>query len=524
MKLKTRLLISFFVIMLMPCLLSAIGFIGMYKVTGQGVGSLNRGEHDVVQASQQLLTRYSEENGSDVKSWIDEYKDRDFSLRDVQKIDTELKDNYSYLVYRVNDEIVFNGCEKAKEDINEKFFPKYGSNSSDVNLAVLNKNGGAVTIKQLDFVSHSGLKSTFFVVTSADTLKLVVEKMFADFFISSFIILLLTVVVMVLWNYRKIVPRIELLVKATDEIRKGNLNDEIVPEGDDEIAKLYVAFEEMRKRLLANADEKMQNEEEQKQFISNIVHDLKTPITAIKGYAEGVLDGVASDPEKRDSYLRTIVHKSNDMNALINELSLYTKIDLNRIPYNFTMIPARQFFDDSADEIGMDLKNQKIMFEFESDLSDDVRIIADKQQLERVIHNIVSNSVKYMGPKTEADPGRIEMRVSDVGDSVQVELRDNGIGIAPNDLPHIFDRLFRADSSRNSTTGGSGIGLSIVKKIVDDHGGSIWATSTEGAGTTMYFLLRKKMEEKNVKNFDSRRRGSNRKPGERLSGIKRVRG
>jgi signal transduction histidine kinase len=188
------------------------------------------------------------------------------------------------------------------------------------------------------------------------------------------------------------------------------------------------------------------------------------------------------------------------------------------------MIPARQFFDDSADEIGMDLKNQKIRFEFESDLSDEVRIIADKQQLERVIHNIVSNSVKYMGPKTEADPGRIEMRVSDVGDSVQVELRDNGIGIAPNDLPHIFDRLFRADSSRNSTTGGSGIGLSIVKKIVDDHGGSIWATSTEGAGTTMYFLLRKKMEEKNVKNFDSRRRGSNRKPGERLSGIKRVRG
>lgn len=524
MKLKTRLLISFFIILLMPCLLAGIGYVGMYRAAGQGVRGIGKGERGLLSASQRMLTHYSNENGRNIAKWLEENKDRDLSLLDVEKMDSEIKNNNSYLIYRVNDDVIFDGCTNAKESVKDQKLPKYGANPSDVNLAVENSKGASVTLKQVDFKSSNGQKSTIFVVTSSETLKRVIEKIFADFFVSSFIILLLTAVIMVLWNYRKIVPRIELLVKATDEIRKGNLNDEILPEGDDEITALYIAFEEMRKRLLANADEKMQNEEEQKQLISNIVHDLKTPITAIKGYAEGVLDGVASEPEKRDSYLRTIVHKSNDMNALINELSLYTKIDLNRIPYNFTMIPAKTFFGDSAEEIEMDLKNQKIEFEYETDLSEDVRIIADKQQLERVIHNIVSNSVKYMGPKTEADPGRIEMRVSDVGDSVQVELRDNGIGIAPNDLPHIFDRLFRADSSRNSTTGGSGIGLSIVKKIVDDHGGSIWATSTEGAGTTMYFLLRKKMEEKNVKNFDSRRRGSNRKPGERLSGIKRVRG
>ena len=115
------------------------------------------------------------------------------------------------------------------------------------------------------------------------------------------------------------------------------------------------------------------------------------------------------------------------------------------------------------------------------------KVIVDPEQLRRVISNIVGNSVKYMD---KSDPS-ITMDLKDVGDFVQIELGDNGKGIAAKDLPNIFDRFYRTDASRNSSKGGSGIGLSIVKKIVEEHGGKIWATSEEGVGTTMYFVIRK---------------------------------
>ena len=117
-------------------------------------------------------------------------------------------------------------------------------------------------------------------------------------------------------------------------------------------------------------------------------------------------------------------------------------------------------------------------------------IIADPEQLRRVINNIVGNCVKYM----DKQKGVLNIRVKDVGDFIQVEIEDNGRGIAQKDLPYIFDRFYRTDASRNSATGGSGIGLSIVKKIIEDHGGNIWATSKEGTGTIMYFVIRKYQE------------------------------
>ena len=108
----------------------------------------------------------------------------------------------------------------------------------------------------------------------------------------------------------------------------------------------------------------------------------------------------------------------------------------------------------------------------------------------RVVNNIISNAIKYM----DKEQGQINIRIKDVGDFIQVEVEDNGKGIAVKDLPYIFDRFYRTDSSRNSATGGSGIGLSIVRKIIEDHGGSIWATSKENIGTIMYFVIRKYQE------------------------------
>lgn len=318
-----------------------------------------------------------------------------------------------------------------------------------------------------------------------------VREIFVHFILTILLILIVTAVLLIVWMYQSMITPIKKLQIAADNIRDGNLDFSVDYQENDEIGQLAKSFEEMRQRLKDNAEEKISNEKENRALISNIAHDLKTPITAVKGYAEGIMDGVANTPEKVDKYVRTIYNKANEMDTLINELTLYTKIDTNRIPYNFAKINVSEYFTDCVEEIGMDLESKGIGLAYYNYVDEDVLIIADPEQLRRVVANIISNSIKYMNK----DNGFINIRIKDVGDFIQVEMEDNGKGIAQRDLPYIFDRFYRTDSSRNSATGGSGIGLSIVKKIVEDHGGKIWATSKEDTGTIMYFVIRKYMQE-----------------------------
>ena len=316
------------------------------------------------------------------------------------------------------------------------------------------------------------------------------KEFLGEMLISVILIMAMTCSFLMAWIYRSILSPIETLKKATQNIRDGNLDFEVEIEDNDEIGELCAAFEEMRLRLKESTEEKVSFDSQNKELISNISHDLKTPITAIKGYVEGIMDGVADTPEKMDRYIRTIYNKANEMNLLINELTLYSKIDTNRIPYNFTTISAKGYFGDCAEDLSVELESKGAEFTYRNFMDDDCKVIVDPEQLRRVINNIVSNSLKYTDkPKVE-----ITMDVKDVGDFIQIELGDNGRGIAAKDLPFIFDRFYRADASRNSSKGGSGIGLSIVKKIVEEHGGNIWATSEEGVGTTMYFVIRKYQE------------------------------
>ena len=319
-----------------------------------------------------------------------------------------------------------------------------------------------------------------------------VRGLFFDIVFAVVLVLFLTAGMLMIWIYQSMVTPIRKLQKAAENIKDGNLDFVIDTDGteQDEMNELCVTFEDMRRRLKENAEEKIAAEQESKNLISNIAHDLKTPITALKGYAEGIIDGVANTPEKIDKYVRTIYSKANEMDTLINELTLYSKIDTNKIPYNFAKLHVESYFADCIEEIGIDLETRGIGLAYYNYVDSDVTIIADPEQLRRVINNIVGNSAKYMNKSN----GFINFRIKDVGDFIQVEIEDNGRGIPAKDLPYIFDRFYRGDVSRNSATGGSGIGLSIVKKIMEDHGGKIWATSKENTGTVMYFVIRKYQE------------------------------
>ena len=319
----------------------------------------------------------------------------------------------------------------------------------------------------------------------------VISKTFLmDMFLAIIFILVLTSMVLTQWIHKGVFSPINRLNLAMQKIAEGNFDYILESDDDNEIGELYRNYEDMRLRLKESTEEKLQNEKQNRELISNITHDLKTPITAIKGYVEGIIDGVADTPERRDKYLRTIYTKANDMDRLINELTYYSSIDNNRIPYNFHRINVAEFFEDCAEDVGLDLESKNIQLNYSNLVDPGTRIIADPEQLKKVINNIIGNSIKYM----DKEKGVIDIRLLDEVDAIRVEIEDNGKGIAAKDLGNIFERFYRTDASRNSMKGGSGIGLSIVKKIIEDHGGYIWATSKEGEGTCLHFVIRKYRE------------------------------
>ena len=304
-------------------------------------------------------------------------------------------------------------------------------------------------------------------------------------------IMILYALIVTTWVNRGVFKHIREMNEAMDHIAKGDFDYSLdASRVDGEFRSLFKAYEDMRLKLKESTEERVRDEAQNRELISNITHDLKTPITSIKGYAEGIIDGVADTDEKKERYIRTIYDKTKDLDRLLNELTFYSKIDTNRIPYTFNKIHISDYFEDCVDELSVELDSSGISLTYFNYLEEDAVVIADAEQLKRVINNIISNSLKYMNkPK-----GVINIRLRDVGDFIQIEIEDNGKGIAQKDLANIFERFYRTDASRNSSKGGSGIGLSIVKKIMEDHGGQVWATSKEGTGTTMYLALRKYQE------------------------------
>lgn len=491
MKLKTKLMISFCLILFMPLSLAGITIYGFHVVQTKLIEE-TYGIADVdaygITNSMQLLNRFTKSDFEQIQHMAQTEPEKLTEPSYLQNVDKTLKEKYSYLIVRKDEEILYNG--EADNYGVLRSLGSYGSTDPQSSVGTYLDGGDEILIKQVDFVFRDGGEGSAFIVTSTRNVVPEIKSLLINACIAIVVILLLTAFMMIVWIYRSMITPIRKLQTAAENIKEGNLDFSIDVSGEDEIAELCITFEEMRKRLKDNVEEKISDEKENRVLISNIAHDLKTPITAVKGYSEGILDGVANTPDKVDRYVRTIYNKACEMDTLINELTIYSKIDTNRIPYNFAKINVAEYFADCLEEIGMDLEAKGIGLAYYNYVQEDVIIIADPEQLRRVVNNIIGNSVKYMNKVH----GFINIRIKDVGDFIQVEIEDNGRGIAQKDLPYIFDRFYRADASRNSATGGSGIGLSIVKKIMEDHGGKIWATSKEDTGTIMYFVIRKYQE------------------------------
>lgn len=288
---------------------------------------------------------------------------------------------------------------------------------------------------------------------------------------------------------RSIIRPIHALKTAALQIKDGNLSQQVVVRSKGEVGQLAAAFEAMRIQLKQSIDRSLQYEENRKQLLSHISHDLKTPISAIKGYVEGIMDGIANTDEKRERYMQTIYHKANDMDQLIDELFLFSKLDLQNVAFDFKTIDLIKYLSHYLEEQRFDLEKSGVRLCFEAPSVDPLLVAADPDKLGRVLTNILNNSEKYMGQQPASARKQVTVSVRERDEHVLIEIEDTGPGIEEEDLPYLFDRFYRAEQSRNSETGGSGLGLAIVKQIIEGHGGAVWAENAENGGARFSLLL-----------------------------------
>lgn len=286
---------------------------------------------------------------------------------------------------------------------------------------------------------------------------------------------------------KSIIQPISKLSTAAKRISEGDLEYSVKSNKKDELGELSNNFETMRLKLKEAEKAQKTYETNRQELIAQISHDLKTPLTSIKGYVQGIQDGVANTPEKLEHYTETIYQTANDMNELIDELLLYSKLDLQEEKLQLEKVDLYAFFIDFIDEMSFFLEKKSGQASLSAEKTASYIVYADREKLKRVVLNIIQNSMKYM----KQAPKQLQVSLESAENEVIVEIKDNGTGIDEADVPFIFDSFYRTDASRNSETGGSGLGLSIVKKIIQAHGGSVWAKSSLNEGTSIYFTLKK---------------------------------
>lgn len=299
--------------------------------------------------------------------------------------------------------------------------------------------------------------------------------------ITAILALLLLATIFTRWMSNLVTKPLDSLVEGAKRIQDGNLEEEIIYEGQEEFERVCQAFNEMQKTILSDQEQRIRNENARIDMVTGISHDLRTPLTSIRGYIKGVLDGVADTEEKRTMYLDTAYDSTVEMNILLQKLFDFSRMESGQMPFHMVRIDLAEYVKGFVAQKEKTSKPSEVQFVMEQEEEILPEADVDIEQIRRILDNLLENSIKYV----KKHPVEVWIRVIKKETYLTLEWKDNGEGVPEEKIGKIFDRFYRCDEVR--TKKGSGVGLYVVKYIMEQHGGSVEAVNDRGLKITLRF-------------------------------------
>lgn len=285
---------------------------------------------------------------------------------------------------------------------------------------------------------------------------------------------------------RFIYRKIKLIYRTIHRIKLGKGENKEFNFNTDVLSQVKADVENWDKFNQAEIQRLMGKENYRREFVGNVSHELKTPIFNIQGYLLTLLEGAVNDPEINIKYLEKAVKSVDRMIALIDDLDEITKMESETINMNLSKIDIVELVNEVIGSLEMRAKKHNIQLRIDNPTNKPILVMADPDRITQVLINLVMNSIRY-----GSENGETLVKFFDMHDNILIEVADNGIGIAEEHLPRLFERFYRTDKGRARVSGGTGLGLAIVKHIIEAHNQTINVRSTLDVGSTFSFTLKK---------------------------------
>lgn len=487
MSIKKRLFWSNILMIVIPVISTAmiglvcIGLIWMSVVGGRGMAIEDQEDFDLTCMAVAEMIEHSMVEG------------KDFSPVE------SLLDNNRMAVRLVSDGEVF--YEYGKQDANDEALLSAAGLLGGQPTITLNDRGLFVGTEQLDKITYTiYLFGNYYGRDAYYKVKTLLAFALILIAFTIFLSILLTNRFLTRFVFRRIEEPLDTLARGVYEIRDGNLDYRIQYEHHDEFLPICEDFNEMAMRLKQSVDIMQHQERSRRELIAGISHDLRSPLTSIQAYVEGLLDGVARTYESRRNYLEIIKQKAEELAHIISQLFLFSKMELGEIPENTCLLSLDEIISETVAALQEEYRRQGL--ELHTELIP-VEMVADPVYLHRILTNILENSLKYK----ETGQGNLWIRLEKILDGCRLSFADDGPGVAEEALPHLFEVFYRSDPSRQNPDKGSGLGLAIVANAVQRMGGSVQAFNNEPQGLVIQIEFPKGITVENNDGKDIAHRG-----------------
>lgn len=486
MTIRNKIVLSNILMILIPVLFAVIFAVIAFSTYGDRYWDSMEEMYDddnSVYAGQSIIYGYKEQMSKN--SWQknlpvgeDGTRFQETRTRKMRRMERELSIMGYHMRIYINEEEVYSNMTMEEEDriggYFERSYDKIGS------LALSDDKGSIIK----NTFKIQGYNCEIAAVRLEDTKQGIPQRfyvkkyifLFAIFFILFiFIVIILTNIVLSRWVAHIIFNPLDILKNGTKEIAEGNLDFQMDYHNSDEFGDVCMEFEEMREQLKESVDTRLKYEQYRRELISGISHDLRTPLTSIKGYVEGLKDGIANTEEKRLRYYNAIHIRALDMEALVDSLSTFAKLENKEYKYQMEKVDMNEYLQQLIEEYQEEAKQKNALLILDN-RAFHTMVMTDIQEMHRVFINLFENSIKYRIKERSVIRISLENRER----TLEIRVADDGPGVPERELAHIFTSFYRGDESRTGAGGGSGLGLSITKQIVEAHQGAIRAYNEKG--------------------------------------------